>query len=185
VNVTAKEFAQPDLASQIIAVLQQTQMDPRRLALEITENITMADVDRSIQVLAELKALGLRLSIDDFGTGFSSLCRLQHFPVDSLKIDRSFVSGKQRNAESYEIVRVILALAHNLGLKVVAEGIEQPGQLEMLRNLGCEYGQGFLFSPPVAADAIERMLAQSGEHKAEAASPDPGGGKAWAARQGH
>jgi PAS domain S-box-containing protein len=185
VNVTAKEFAQPDLASQIIAVLQQTQMDPRRLALEITENITMADVDRSIQVLAELKALGLRLSIDDFGTGFSSLCRLQHFPVDTLKIDRSFVSGKQRNAESYEIVRVILALAHNLGLKVVAEGIEQPGQLEMLRNLGCEYGQGFLFSPPVAADAIERMLAQSGEHKAETASPDPGGGKAWAARQGH
>ncbi len=164
-NVTAKQFALPDLARQIGEILEQTGTDPRCVDLEITENIAMADAERSALVLAELKALGVRLSIDDFGTGYSSLCRLQRFPVDILKIDRSFVAGMDRDAETHEIVRIILMLAHNLGLKVVAEGIEQEEQMAMLQELGCELGQGYLFSKPASAEVIEQLLAshQSGK----------------------
>jgi EAL domain-containing protein (putative c-di-GMP-specific phosphodiesterase class I) len=109
-------------------------------------------------VLSQLKALGVHLSIDDFGTGYSSLSRLQRFPVDTLKIDRTFVSEMDRDRDTGEIVRVIAMLARNLGLKVVAEGIERQEQMEMLRDLGCETGQGYLFSKPVSADAIEQLL---------------------------
>ena len=157
-NITAKQFAQPDLASQIGEILKQTGMDPRLVDLEITENIAMADAERSAVVLSELKALGVRLSIDDFGTGYSSLCRLQSFPVDTLKIDRTFISGMDQDIETHEIVRTIVMLAHNLGLKVVAEGIEKPEQMAMLKHLGCEMGQGYLFSKPVSADDIEQLL---------------------------
>jgi diguanylate cyclase (GGDEF)-like protein/PAS domain S-box-containing protein len=159
VNVTAKQFAQPDLDSQIKEILEQTAMDPRCVDLEITENIAMGDAGRSAIVLSELKALGVRLSIDDFGTGYSSLSRLQRFPVDTLKIDRSFISGMDSNPETHEIVRIIVILAHNLGLKVVAEGIENREQMEMLKHLGCELGQGYLFSRPVAADTVVQLLA--------------------------
>ena len=158
VNVTAKQFAQPDLASQIGEILRQTDTDPACVDLEITENIAMADVERSAVVLSQLKALGVHLSIDDFGTGYSSLSRLQRFPVDTLKIDRTFVSEMDRDRDTGEIVRVIAMLARNLGLKVVAEGIERQEQMEMLRDLGCETGQGYLFSKPVSADAIEQLL---------------------------
>jgi PAS domain S-box-containing protein len=157
-NITAKQFAQTDLASQIGEILQQTGMDPRLIDLEITENIAMADAERSAIVLSELKALGVRLSIDDFGTGYSSLCRLQRFPVDTLKIDRTFISGMDQDLETHEMVRIIIMLAHNLGLKVVAEGIEKPEQMAMLKHLGCEMGQGYLFSKPVSADEIEKLL---------------------------
>ena len=158
VNVTAKQFAQPDLAPQIGEILRQTDTDPACVDLEITENIAMADVERSAVVLSQLKALGVHLSIDDFGTGYSSLSRLQRFPVDTLKIDRTFVSEMDRDRDTGEIVRVIAMLARNLGLKVVAEGIERQEQMEMLRDLGCETGQGYLFSKPVSADAIEQLL---------------------------
>ena len=158
VNVTAKQFAQPDLASQIGEILRQTDTDPACVDLEITENIAMADVERSAVVLSQLKALGVHLSIDDFGTGYSSLSRLQRFPVDTLKIDRTFVSEMDRDRDTGEIVRVIAMLARNLGLKVVAEGIERQEQMEMLRDLGCETGQGYLFSKPVSADAIEQLM---------------------------
>jgi EAL domain-containing protein (putative c-di-GMP-specific phosphodiesterase class I) len=117
-------------------------------------------------VLSELKALGVRLSIDDFGTGYSSLCRLQRFPVDILKIDRSFVSAMNTDPETHEIVRIIVMLAHNLGLKVVAEGIEEKEQMEMLKQLGCEFGQGYLFSKPASAEAIEQLLTT--QHSAQA-----------------
>jgi len=158
VNVTAKQFAQPDLASQIGEILQQTGTDPSCVDLEITENIAMANVERSAVVLSELKALGVRLSIDDFGTGYSSLSRLQRFPVDTLKIDRTFVSEMDRDPETGEIVRIIAMLARNLGMKVVAEGIERQEQMDMLKHLGCEFGQGYLFSKPVSADAIEQLM---------------------------
>jgi PAS domain S-box-containing protein len=158
-NITAKQFALPDLAAQIREILEQTGTDPRCVDLEITENIAMADAERSVVVLSELKALGVRLSIDDFGTGYSSLCRLQRFPVDILKIDRSFVAGMNRDPETHEIVRIIVMLAHNLGLKVVAEGIEEKEQMAMLQELGCEFGQGYLFSKPASAEAIEQLLA--------------------------
>ncbi len=158
VNATAKQFAQPDLASQISEILQQTEMDPRRVDLEITENIAMGDAERSAVVPSELKALGVRLSIDDFGTGYSSLSRLQHFPVDTLKIDRSFISGMDSDHETLETVRIIVSLAHNLGLSVVAEGIENQEQMEMLKRLGCELGQGYLFFRAGAASTIEQLL---------------------------
>jgi EAL domain-containing protein (putative c-di-GMP-specific phosphodiesterase class I) len=106
-----------------------------------------------------LKAIGVRLSIDDFGTGHSSLSRLQRFPVDTLKIDRSFISAMDGDIESHEIVRIIILLAHNLGLKVVAEGVETQEQMEVLRDLGCELGQGYLWSRPVPGDTIEELLA--------------------------
>jgi PAS domain S-box-containing protein len=157
-NITAKQFAQVDLASQIGEILQATGVDPRLIDLEITENIAMADAERSAIVLSELKALGVRLSIDDFGTGYSSLCRLQRFPVDTLKIDRTFISGMDQDPETHEIVRIIIMLAHNLGLKVVAEGIEKQEQMDMLKHLGCELGQGYLFSKPASAGTIEQLL---------------------------
>jgi PAS domain S-box-containing protein len=160
-NITAKQFARPELAAEIAEILEQTGTDPSCVDLEITENIAMADADRSSVILGELKALGVRLSIDDFGTGYSSLCRLQRFPVDVLKIDRAFVSEMDRDLETHEIVRIIVMLAQNLGMKVVAEGIERPEQMAMLKHMGCEVGQGYLFSKPVAAEGIEKLLGAS------------------------
>lgn len=158
VNITARQFTQPDLASQIAEALQKTNMDPGCIDLEITEGIAMLDADRSADVFSQLDALGVRVSIDDFGTGYSSLSRLHRFPVDSLKIDRVFVSGMNHDRESLEIVRVIIALAHNFGLKVVAEGIETREQMNRLKDLGCEYGQGYLFAPPLDAVSVEELL---------------------------
>ena len=133
-------------------------MDPRCIDLEITETIAMADAERSAGVLSELKALGVGLDIDDFGTGYSSLSRLQGFRVDTLKIDRIFVSRMDSDAETHEIVRVIVMLAHHLGLEVVAEGVETPAQLDLLRHLGCERAQGYLFSRPVDHETILTLL---------------------------
>jgi EAL domain-containing protein (putative c-di-GMP-specific phosphodiesterase class I) len=110
-------------------------------------------------MLSELKALGCGLDIDDFGTGYSSLSRLQSFHVDTLKIDRVFVSRMDKDSESCEIVRTIITLAHNLGLKVIAEGVETTAQLELLRNTGCELAQGYLFSKPVNAETMGKLLA--------------------------
>lgn len=158
VNITVKQFAQPDLAAQIGEILRDTGIKPACVDLEITENIAMADAERSAVVLAELKALGVRLSIDDFGTGYSSLSRLRRFPVDVLKVDRSFVSGMEEDTETREIVRAIVMLAHSLGLEVVAEGIEKDDEITTLKRLGCEWGQGYLFSKPAEAAAMERLL---------------------------
>jgi len=158
VNITPKQFAQPDLATQIGEILQQTGIDPSCLDLEITETIAMADVSHSSVALAQLKALGTRLSIDDFGTGYSSLSRLQRFPVDTLKIDRAFISRMDSDLETYEIVRIIVMLAHSLGLKVVAEGVETQQQVDMLKQIGCELAQGYLFSKPVSHQTAEQLL---------------------------
>ena len=161
VNVSPKQFAQADLAAEIGQLIQQSGMDPRCLDLEITETIAMADAERSGAVLAELKALGVRLDIDDFGTGYSSLSRLRRFPVDTLKIDRAFVSHMDTDPETYEIVRIIVMLAHNLGLKVVAEGVETQAQLDLLREVGCELAQGYLFSKPADQETIGKLLANN------------------------
>jgi PAS domain S-box-containing protein len=161
VNISPKQFAQADLASQISQLLQQGGMDPRCIDLEITETIAMADAERSAAVLSQLKALGVGLDIDDFGTGYSSLSRLQSFRVDTLKIDRAFISRMDSDAETHEIVRIIVMLAHNLGLKVVAEGVETETQLEMLGHIGCERAQGYLFSKPADQQTIGKLLATS------------------------
>jgi PAS domain S-box-containing protein len=164
VNISPKQFTQVDLAAQIGELLQQSGMDPHCVDLEITETIAMADAERSGGVLAQLKALGVGLDIDDFGTGYSSLSRLQRFPVDTLKIDRAFVSRMDSDPETHEIVRIIIMLAHNLGLKVVAEGVETQAQLELLRDLGCERAQGYLFSKPVDHEAILKLLESRRTH---------------------
>ena len=161
VNVSPKQFLQPGLASQIGEILQQTGIDPQHVALEITETIAMADAEKSTVVLAELKALGVNLDIDDFGTGYSSLSRLQRFSVDTLKIDRVFVSRIEDNLETQEIIRIIILLAHNLGLKVVAEGVETQQQVVRLKHLGCELAQGYLFAKPAAPQTIEELLTTS------------------------
>src|ERR1700751_1203381 len=148
VNVTPKEFAQPDLAAQIETILVEVGIEPGGVDVEITETIAMADPERSILVLSELKALGVHISIDDFGTGYSSLSRLQAFPVDTLKIDRTFISKIDTDSETREIVRIIIMLAHNLGLKVVAEGVETADQVSLLKQLKCELAQGYFFARP-------------------------------------
>jgi diguanylate cyclase (GGDEF)-like protein/PAS domain S-box-containing protein len=158
VNITPKQFAQPELASQIGKTLRETGLDPRCVNLEITETIAMADAERSAVVLSELKALGVQLDIDDFGTGYSSLSRLQGFPVDTLKIDRAFISRIDTDLATHEIVRVIVMLAHGLRLKVVAEGVETQAQVVLLKDIGCELAQGYLYSKPVAAETIEQLL---------------------------
>lgn len=175
VNITAKQFAQPDLPNQIGEILQQTRIDPSRVDLEITENIAMADAGQSGHMLSELKALGVRLSIDDFGTGYSSLCRLKHFPVDALKIDRSFIWDMEGDAETHEIVRTIIMLAHSLGLKVVAEGIETRAQLEMLAELRCDMGQGYLFSKPSDAGTTAKCLKRTHPAAKESRTMEPPG----------
>ena len=158
VNITPKQFGQPDLASEIGKTLQETGVDPSCVSLEITETIAMADADRSAVVLSQLKTLGVLLDIDDFGIGYSSLSRLQGFPVDALKIDRSFISRIDSDAETAEIVRIIILLAHGLHLKVVAEGVETQAQADFLRDIGCELAQGYLYSRPVPAETIGQLL---------------------------
>lgn len=161
VNISPKQFAQADLAPQIGELLQESGIDPRCIALEITETIAMADAERSATVLAQLKGLGVGLDIDDFGTGYSSLSRLQSFRVDTLKIDRVFISRMDSDQETHEVVRTIVTLAHNLGLNVIAEGVETKVQMDMLRHVGCERAQGYLFSKPADQQAIGNLLATS------------------------
>ena len=161
VNITPKQFAQPELASEIGKTLRETGLDPSCLNLEITETIAMADAKRSAVVLSELKALGVSLDIDDFGTGYSSLSRLQGFPVDTLKIDRAFISRIDTDLATLEIVRVIVMLAHGLRLKVVAEGVETQVQLDLLKDIGCELAQGYFYSKPVAPETIEQLLSDN------------------------
>jgi PAS domain S-box-containing protein len=161
VNITPKEFAQPDLASEIGKTLAEIGFDPAYLQIEIVETIAMGDAEKSGQVLAQLKALGVRLSIDDFGTGYSSLSRLRRIPVDTLKIDRAFIMNMDSDLESHEIVRVIIMLAHNLGLKVVAEGTETEEHIRLLKQLNCEMSQGYNYSRPADAQAMLKLLASN------------------------
>jgi predicted signal transduction protein with EAL and GGDEF domain len=161
VNISAMQFAQANLVSQIAQVLSETGLAPEALRLELTESVTMRDEERTTRILSELRNLGVRLCIDDFGTGYSSLSYLRRFALDILKIDRSFVTDMLINSESHEIVRTILSLGKNLRMKVVAEGVETLEQMTLLRSLGCEFAQGYLFSRPLDSAAVERTLAES------------------------
>jgi diguanylate cyclase (GGDEF)-like protein/PAS domain S-box-containing protein len=159
VNLSAKQFAQPDLIRQIEVILQETGLDPRCLRLEITEGVVMQNADSTIQMLLQLRALNVQLHIDDFGTGYSSFSYLYRFPIQSLKIDRSFISRMGIGDENSEIVRTIVNLARNLGMEVIAEGIETTEQLALLNELQCECGQGFHFSQPVDCAAAGSLIA--------------------------
>jgi diguanylate cyclase (GGDEF)-like protein/PAS domain S-box-containing protein len=156
VNLSGKQFAQLDMASLIEQILKDTGVPAAAVKLEITESAIIDNTTSMIGLLLQLKALGLQIAIDDFGTGYSSLSYLHRLPIDSLKIDRSFVSCMA--PDGAEIVRAIVGLAHNLGLDVIAEGVESYDQLEQLKVLGCEFGQGFLFSKPVESFEAEALL---------------------------
>jgi EAL domain-containing protein (putative c-di-GMP-specific phosphodiesterase class I) len=158
INVSPCQLAQSNLVADVRAVLEETKMDPGTLQLEITESMAMGDPKFAMRIFTQLKDLGVRLSIDDFGTGHSSLSRIRSFPVDVLKIDRSFVRGIESDVESREIARLIVTLAHHLNLKVIAEGIETAGQQTFLEQFGCEFGQGYFYSTPIDGAALQKLL---------------------------
>lgn len=168
INLSGKQFAQADLIETVTGVLKETGVQPARLILEITESVVMESPETTITMLKRLKALGVQINIDDFGTGYSSLAYLQRFPVDTMKIDRSFVSRIGNDTESVEIIRTIIALAHNLNMKVTAEGIETAEQLQQLQELQCENAQGFFLSRPLDCAAATEIL-RSLQSKQEAA----------------
>ncbi len=159
VNLSVKQFLQPNFATQIDVLLRQLDLPADALKLELTESTIMTDPSAAVALLAEIKSLGIRLAIDDFGTGYSSLSYLQRFPLDTLKIDRSFTSAMGNGSkEESMIVRTIMPLAHNLGLDVVAEGVETNEQVNLLKELRCKYAQGFFFSRPIHAEEAQRLL---------------------------
>lgn len=161
VNLSGKQLTQTDLIRDIQKTLDQTELNPTCLRLEITESVVMENAEIATNTLQQLRQLGVQLSIDDFGTGYSSLSYLHRFPVNNLKIDRSFIGRMAKGDENSEIVKTICTLANNLGMDVVAEGLETREQLELLRSLKCEYGQGYLFSRPVGAEDATAMVSNS------------------------
>ena len=163
VNLSGKQFTQPNLIDQIKEILLETGLDPRSLKLEITESVVMENAEIAKSMLMQLRSLGVKLSIDDFGTGYSSLSYLHRFPVNTLKIDRSFIGDMSMGDENMEIVRTIMTLASNLGMDVVAEGVETEKQLAQLKEMKCEYGQGYLFSRALGAEAASALLQDEGQ----------------------
>ena len=153
VNLSLGQLFQQDLVEMVQEILQRTKLDPKFLQLEITESMTM-NIDRMTQLLHELKALGIQIAVDDFGTGYSSLSYLKEFPIDCLKIDRTFVRNVPHNPNDEALVSMIISMAKHLRLKVVAEGIEEVEQLSFLIDGGCDYIQGYLFSKPISPQQI-------------------------------
>jgi len=174
VNLSGKQLMQPDLIERIEEVLHESQINPWHLKLEITETVVMENPELAAVTLAKLRSLGVRLSIDDFGTGYSSLSYLNRFPVDTLKIDRSFVTSMNAADENLQIVKTIVTLAGNLGMQVVAEGVETEEQLDQLRSLKCQYGQGFYFSRPLDVPDADLFVLNSvrGESLVDLAAVD-------------
>lgn len=158
VNISGKQFNQPDLVDQVKRVLEETGLPAQCLKLEITESVFMENIETADAILSDLQNLGVQFQIDDFGTGYSSLGYLHRFPITTIKIDRSFVNRLGINGSKSEIVRTIVALARDLGMEAVAEGVETEEQLEQLKSFGCGYGQGYLISRPVGTAAAEELL---------------------------
>jgi diguanylate cyclase (GGDEF)-like protein len=164
VNISARQFSRRDLIDTVAGVLTETGLDPNYLELEITESLLMEDIKANSRLLDELKTSveGLRVSIDDFGTGYSSLSYLKTFPIDLLKIDQSFIRDITTNSDDAAITTAIIVLAHNLRLKVIAEGVETEEQMTYLREKGCDEAQGFYFSRPLPADEFTKLLVRGG-----------------------
>lgn len=161
-NISPRQFRQPDLAAHILAILQEAQVSAGQLELEVTESALMEHPDMAASILYELKGVGLGIVIDDFGTGYSSLAYLKKFPIDKLKIDRSFVRDLLSDNSDREITLAVIALSHNLGLQVTAEGVEEQAQLDFLRRHGCDFVQGYLFSRPLPSLAFLSFLESGG-----------------------
>jgi diguanylate cyclase (GGDEF)-like protein/PAS domain S-box-containing protein len=158
VNLSANQFRDPHLVEKIATTLKETGLAPGYLKLEITESVTLDHTESALATLHELRALGIHLAIDDFGTGYSSLSYLRRFPIDTLKIDRSFIEGLGRDSEGTAIVNAVIAVARTLKMRVTAEGIETAGQARMLRELGCDWGQGYYFAKPMPSMDLARLL---------------------------
>jgi len=170
VNVSGKQFGAPRMTETVVDALKASALEPRFLGIELTESAVMGHAERHIRTLHELKELGVTLAIDDFGTGYSSLSYLKRFPLDELKIDRSFVAGVDTDPDNAAIVIAIIAMAHCLGLSVVAEGVETQAQHAFLKSKSCDELQGFLFARPMPAEAFGKMLAGSAAPAKAAAS---------------
>ena len=158
VNLSARQFSRAGLADHVEALLRQSGISSRQLGLEMTESSLIPDMHTALEVLESLRRLGISLLMDDFGTGYSSLSYLHSFPIDALKIDRSFVGRMTEGEQSMQIVRTIIELARVLEMDVVAEGIETVEQYRLLRQLGCRFGQGFLFAQPMSAEELTWLL---------------------------
>ena len=161
INISRRQFLQPDLIEQFAATLDTLQVCGQHIQLEITESMIMGDIDKAENLMGRMKELGLQLAIDDFGTGYSSLSYLHRFPTDTLKIDQSFVGQMDASRDDQEIVQTIVTLGHKLGMNLVAEGIETEVQVKLLQELGCEFGQGYLFARPLSSDAAADLLSQN------------------------
>jgi EAL domain-containing protein (putative c-di-GMP-specific phosphodiesterase class I) len=159
------QFIQRDLSLKVAKALKSSRLNPRYLELEITESIIMRNVNETIATLNDFKDMGISISVDDFGTGYSSLNYLKRFPLDNLKVDRTFVRDIPDNEDDVTITSAIIALAQSLGLGVVAEGVETESQLEFLEDSGCEIAQGYYFSKPLPADQFLTMLRHQGDAK--------------------
>jgi len=158
VNISAHQFQKPNLVQTVAQMIEESGLDPKQLELELTESAVMKNPESAIATLRELKSMGLQISIDDFGTGYSSLSYLKRFPLDILKIDQSFMRDATKDPNDAAIVRAIITLAHSLNLTVIAEGVETEEQLKFLRELGCDEMQGFLFSRPLPAEGMKKLL---------------------------
>ena len=158
VNLSAVQFREPSLAGLVAAVLKEVGLEPCMLELEITESTAMRHAALAVEVIRDLASLGVKISLDDFGTGYSSFQYLKEFPIDALKIDRSFVSGVTVEPNDAAIVAAVIAIGQSLGLKVIAEGIETAGQLAFLAERGCDWYQGFLLGRPMPVEAFDSML---------------------------
>jgi diguanylate cyclase (GGDEF)-like protein/PAS domain S-box-containing protein len=172
VNFSARQFQQPAFINSVAEILKETNLDPRWLELEITESSIMKEPDQAIEKLHELKLMGIRVAIDDFGTGYSSLNYLKRFPIDTLKIDKSFVADVCKDPHDTAIVRAIITLGHALDLTVVAEGVETQEQLKYLSSLGCDLVQGFLFSKSLPAPVFEELLVEQRRAAASSTNHD-------------
>ncbi len=158
INVSMRQLESDELIDDVRDALVSSGVDPTAVVIEVTESVLMKDADATVGRLQRLKSLGVKIAIDDFGTGYSSLAHLRQFPVDILKIDRSFVSEMSGSQDGAAFIHTLVEFGHMLGLATLAEGIEEQAQLEALQRERCDFGQGFLFSRPVAASEFERML---------------------------
>jgi EAL domain-containing protein (putative c-di-GMP-specific phosphodiesterase class I) len=158
VNLSARQLHHPQLVAEVADALADSGLEPDRLMLEVTENVLVDDASGAVERLDELRALGVRIALDDFGTGYSSLGYVRRFPLDALKIDRSFVERIAQGDGDSALVRTIASLAEQLGLRLVAEGVEREEQVAALQALSCELGQGFLFARPLEGHAVAELL---------------------------
>jgi EAL domain-containing protein (putative c-di-GMP-specific phosphodiesterase class I) len=170
VNLSGRQFQDPELMEDIEAAVHSSGIDPRLLQLEITESVVMQEPEATVFKLRALKALGINLAVDDFGTGYSSLAYLKRFPIDVLKIDRAFVGGLADGEHDVAIVQTVVSLAKALGLRTTAEGIEEQAQWELLEEFGCDQGQGYFYSRPLRADAIPVLLEKQSNSRFGAAA---------------